>query len=58
VSESPSRRNPLAARVPFVADALQIEELVGLSEDDVRARLDEEGPNEPLHSFCVNCFTA
>jgi len=46
VSKSPSRRNPLAARVPFVADALQIEELVGLSEDDVRARLDEEGPNE------------
>jgi Ca2+-transporting ATPase len=46
VSDSPSNRLSLAARVPFVADALQIEDLVGLHEVDAQARLQQDGPNE------------
>ena len=46
MSASPGSGSSLAARVPFVADVLQIEDLIGLSEDDARARLGEEGPNE------------
>lgn len=46
VSDSPSNRLSLAARVPFATGALQIEDLVGLHEVDAKARLQQDGPNE------------
>ncbi len=46
VTESPGSRLPLAARVPFVANVLELDDLVGLSENDARARLLKDGPNE------------
>jgi len=47
VSDAPGRR-PLAARIPLVAGALQLEHLVGLHELDAQARLQQDGPNELL----------
>ncbi|MBK9030962.1 MAG: cation-translocating P-type ATPase [Myxococcales bacterium] len=44
VSDPPSGSRD--ARGPAVADVLQLEDLVGLSEADARARLEQDGPNE------------
>jgi P-type Ca2+ transporter type 2C len=46
VSDAPSSRRPLTARAQVFADVLQLESLVGLSEDDARSRLQQDGPNE------------
>jgi Ca2+-transporting ATPase len=46
VSEPEKTRISQAARVPFVAAALRVEDLVGLSEADAGTRLQADGPNE------------
>ncbi len=46
VSESPGRHLSPDVRPPAVDGVLEIEDLVGLSEDDARGRLQQDGPNE------------
>lgn len=57
VSDSPGNRLSLAARVPFVVGAIQIEGLVGLCEADAQTRLQQDGPNELPAQRKRNLFT-